>query len=340
MAKNIIQKILKRKKLLLILIIVLVLGGYYIGKKFFPSKNGFEEAKIEKGTVQEELILTGEIKADENAKLSFLTSGELDYLGVTEGQEVEKGDILARLNATVLYQAYLSAEADLRHYDASRAKTYDDVQGHESDESFEQIETRTIAESNRDKAYRAYVAAQENLSNATLRSPFDGIVSSITYPFTGINTSLMETQVEVINPKTIYFDVSADQTEVTQLNVGQKVNMILDSFSEKEIEGEVNYIGYTPKSGEQGTVYEVKGKISSDIDVQKIRIGMTGDAKFLVSEKSDVLYVPPEYVNSDVKGKYLNLGKINNKKYIEVGLEGEDRVEIIGDVKEGDTVFD
>jgi len=67
---------------------------------------------------------------------------------------------------------------------------------------------------------------------------------------------------------------------------------------------------------------------------------MGGDAKFVLSEKEGVLYVPPEFVNSDVNGKYVNLDKGNNKRYVEVGIEGEDRVEIIGDVKEGDVVYD
>jgi len=67
---------------------------------------------------------------------------------------------------------------------------------------------------------------------------------------------------------------------------------------------------------------------------------MTGDARFALSEKSDVLYVPPQFINSDKNGKYLRLGRKNNKVYIETGIEGEERVEVIGDTKEGDIVYD
>ncbi len=339
--KGLFQIILRRKKLVFVLIVLGAVGFFVLSKYVFPSKEGFEEARVERGMVREELVLSGEVKADEHAKLSFLTSGELDYVGVTEGLEVKKGDVLARLNTTVLYQTYLSAEADLRRYDTSRDKTYDDVQGHAKDESYTQKETRTIAETNRDKAYRAYVAAQQNLSNATLKAPFDGIITSITHPFTGVNTSLTESQIEIVNTSTIYFEVSADQSEVNKISKGQKVAIVLDSFSGEEHEGVVEYIGLTPKAGEAGAVYKVKVKFTSLEDLtSKFRIGMTGDAKFILSQVDDVLFVPSNFVNSDSKGTYVHLGKTNNKAYIEKGLEGEERTEIKKGVEEGDRVYD
>lgn len=338
--KEILLKILKRKRLVAFIVILIIAAFFLTRKYIFPPKNGVEVTKVERGLVREELILSGEIVAEEHARLSFLTSGNLDYVGVTEGQEVEKGYVLARLDTTILYQTYLSSEADLRRFDASRDKTYDDIQGHTKDETFAQIETRTIAETNRDKAYRAYVAAQENLANATLRAPFDGIVSAITHPYTGVNTSLTESQIEIVNPDTIYFAVSADQTEVTDLTEGQKVNVVLDSFPSDEIGGEIVYISYTPNIGDVGTVYVVKVKLVDAIDIAKIRIGMSGDAKFVISENADVLYVPPKFVKTDVKGKYIKKASKNNKVYVEIGLEGEDRVEIRGDIKAGDTLYD
>ena len=67
---------------------------------------------------------------------------------------------------------------------------------------------------------------------------------------------------------------------------------------------------------------------------------MTGDAKFILSQNEDVLFVPTRFINSDLNGRFVNLGKTNNKVYIETGLEGEERTEVKGDIKEGDTVYD
>jgi hypothetical protein len=67
---------------------------------------------------------------------------------------------------------------------------------------------------------------------------------------------------------------------------------------------------------------------------------MSGDAKFVLSKKENVFYAPPKFINSDSKGKYVNVGNAKNKVYIEVGIEGEERVEIIGDFKEGQVLYD
>lgn len=91
--KNFLKSLRKRKGILIVFIILFLVGFYLIRRFVFPLRNGFEEAKVKRGIVRDELILSGVVKAEERASFSFLTSGELDYLGVIEGQEVKKGDV-------------------------------------------------------------------------------------------------------------------------------------------------------------------------------------------------------------------------------------------------------
>lgn len=337
---SLIKGLLKRKKLLVVILVII--GGILVWR-YYAQRNGndVDTTEVKRGTVREELIFSGSIQAGEHARLPFLSSGELDWVGVSEGDEVKRGQVLARLNTTNLYHTLQSAEADLRRYQATLDRVYDEVEGHDEDESLEQREDRTVAEANKDKAYRAYAIAQKNLANVSLKAPFDGIVSSITNPFTGIGTLYSESQIEIVNPETVYFDVSADQSEVVDLFEGQKVNVVLDSFPDEEFEGEIIFISLAPLGGESGAVYKVKvGFKNGGFNLSKSRIGMTGDAKFVLSQKEDVLYLPPKFVNSDAKGKFVNKGRKNNKVYVEVGVEGEERIEIKGDIEEGDVVFD
>ena len=76
------------------------------------------------------------------------------------------------------------------------------------------------------------------------------------------------------------------------------------------------------------------------MEEENLKMGMRGDAGFILSKKENVLYVPPKFINSDPKGKYVNKGKSNNKTYVEVGVESEQRVEIISGLKEGDVLYD
>jgi len=67
---------------------------------------------------------------------------------------------------------------------------------------------------------------------------------------------------------------------------------------------------------------------------------MTGDVRFSLEKRDDVLYAPSQFIKADRKGKYVNLGSIKNKVYIKTGLEGEEYTEIKEGVKEGDILYD
>ena len=335
--ERIFKRLLKRKKLLAVILVLIVVGIVVV--RNISKKDAVDTTEVKKGTVREELILSGEVKAVEHARLMFQTSGKISWVGVSEGDEVKKGQSLMSLDTTNLSQDLKIADANLRSTAAALNSVYDDLKDKKNSETFEEISERTTAEATKDAAVFSNIKAQHNLANATLYAPFTGIVTYIAYPFTGANVLLSETQVEVVNPDTIFFEVSADQSEVIDLFEGQKVTVILDSFQDKELVGEIGFISLVPNSGEVGTVYKIKVKFTEGLDKAKLRVGMSGDARFILSERNEVFYVPPQYIKTDSEGKYLMLGN-NKKAHVEVGLEGEDTVEIMGDIKEGDQVYD
>ncbi len=322
------------------LLIIIAVAGFFILKP--KNKTAVQTAQIGKGTVREELVLTGSVSAVKYAALTFPASGKIGWVGVAEGAKVKKGTAITSLDKTTLNSAYQQALSNYRNYQAIADQALDSVKGHDKDETFAQKATRTTAEVNRDNAYDAVTAAKYNLVNSTIYAPFDGIVSSLPYTSPGVNVSFTDVQVVIVDPSTIYFDVDADQNDVTKLKIGQSVVVVLDSYQDKELNGKITFISYTPKAGVTGTNYKVKVEFDQAVaDASSVRVGMTGDAKFTLSSKDNVLFVPADFVKSDTKGKYLKVGKENNKVYIETGLESEERIEILGDkVKEGETVFD
>lgn len=314
------------------------IGGWFYYQN--QNKEELEEATVSRGEVAEELILSGQVTADEHAQLSFPASGTIAWLTVTEGDEVYKGQPLAKLDTTLLNSTYQQALANLRAEEANLAQVYDEVKGNEKDETFEEKNTRVAAETAKDKAYEAVVAAQENLRKSTLYAPFAGIVTSVANPYQGVNVLATQPQIEIINPDTIHFVVFADQTEVLQIKEGEKVRIILDALPQKEIEGEVTYISYSLAPTEVSAVYEVKVKfLNLDSDFL-YRVGMTGDVYFTLQKKENVFYVPSGFLKSDDKGDYVLTNNGKDKVYVEVGLEGEERTEVTGDLEEGILIYD
>lgn len=319
-------------------LVVIVVVGFLI---FRSQGNGEtpKEAMVERGTVEETLVLTGEVKATDYASLGFNTSGTVSWVGVKVGDAVKKGQALMKLDTTVLNSAFQVAQANLRAAEANLAQVHDEVKGNDSDETFEEKNTRTAAETAKDKAYEAYIAAQKDLRNATLISPFDGVVAILNSEVPGVNITVATPQVVVVNPDTIYFEVTADQTEVSTFKVGDKAKVVLEAFENDVLAGSITSISLAPDTTESGTVYPIRIKLDNP-EAGKYRIAMTGDASFVINKKEDALYVPEGFVKSDKDGDYVLINAGKDKKYIEVGLEGSDRTEIIGDISEDTTVFD
>lgn len=308
---------------------------------FFVLKpKNSKSTTIVRGDVVEKIILSGEIKALEHAHLTFPASGEITWLGIKEGDLVKKGQLLATLDTSSLKTAEIAAYNTWLSADATAKRAEDSVKDHDKDESYTQKETRVNAQAARDAAYFNWQQASRNLKNAYLKAPFAGIVTQVNKPYTGINTTYTESQIEVLNPQTIYFSVAADQTETKNLRVNQEVEIILDTYSDEIVKGKITSIALTPETGAASIVYEVKMSFDQ-IDFDKYRIGMTGDVTLVVAESKDTLSIPPQFIQKENGDRFVWTDPHKkNKTKVSVGVEGGDKSEIIGDVKEGQTVYD
>ena len=141
-----------RRRLIVLLIIIAAIIGWKIYSNQKAEKEA-ETATIKIGDVSEELILTGEIKADLHTQMRFPTSGKLGWIGVSEGDWVYKGQALASLNKTTLDAAYQQARSNLRKYDATVDRVHDDLKDKDETETFTEIETRVTAEASKDYYY-------------------------------------------------------------------------------------------------------------------------------------------------------------------------------------------
>lgn len=336
---NMLKNLLAKKWKLILFLVIILTGSLFF---YFKNKNTVvKTSTVQKGNLKEELVLSGEVLATNYAKLSFETSGKIVYVGVKEGDKISKGKLISKLDTTILNSSYQTTMSNLRIYDATAQNILDQVKDNSNDESFAQKDLRTTAEANKDKAYEAVIIAKKNLDGGSLYAPFNGIVTYLSHPFTGVYANMGAVEAEIIDPSTMYFNVLADQTEVLKLSKGQKVEIVLDSFDEKSYSGIVENISFTPKLGESGSVYSVKVLFSGmDLLASQFKISMTGDAKFITSEKDNVLYIQNNYIKQDKTGKYLKTDKNKAKIYVETGIESADFTEIIGEVKEGLVVYD
>ena len=338
---SVVKRINKKRLLLLLLVIFVV----YLVFSNYRSRNtvvvSTDTAKTQ--DISETINVSGRISAEKRADLNFLTSGEISSIDVQLGDEVKQGQILARINTTILYQAYLQAQDSLRSANATLERVYDDIQGHDDDESFAQREKRTSAETAKNVAYRSLVQAGQNLSNATLRSPFSGIVAYIADGLApGVFVAPGTPQVVIVDPETIIFEADVNETNIPKIYPGQKVNVKLDAYPEVNISGEVTRIGVTSvTTSTGGTAYKVQIRIPGDIG-DKFKLGMNGDAEFIIDEKSSVLSIPVSaLIEESVEEKYVWISDSGSAKKVQVetGISSFNDIQIIKGLEEGQTVI-
>ncbi|MFA6017251.1 MAG: efflux RND transporter periplasmic adaptor subunit [Patescibacteria group bacterium] len=336
-----------KKRWYLILIIILVAGFiFYKNSSAATAKNKVDSYTIKKEDLKEVLTLSGEIDAEEKVTLKFQTSGRLTWVGVKEGDYVKKYQTLASLDQRDIQNRltkYLNTFAVSRN---DFEQTIDDNWNLQYD----------LSESIRKEAERVLKNNQFSLENAVLDveyqhlsleyanlwTPIDGIVTHISSPFAGVNITPAGADFEVVNPKTLYFSVTAEQGDVINLKEGDVGDISFDAYPDQKFRATINYISFSPKTGETGTVYELRLKLDNQAEKLPLKLAMTGDVDFLIKQEKNVLSAPSSFIKKDSKGDYVYIGSPDKKvkKYVDISTEIDGKYIITNGLQEKDVIYD
>jgi RND family efflux transporter MFP subunit len=313
-------------------------GGFMLWKNAQASELRAKTHIVKKLDLTETLSLSGEIDAKEKADVKFQTSGLLTWVGVKEGDSVKKYQAIASLDKRELTNS-------LNQYmNLFLKERWDFEQGVDDNKDWK---TKGMTDAAREAVKRTLDKNQFDLNNAvlayeaknlatkfaTIYSPFEGIVTKVDVPQPGTNITPAGATFSIVNPSTLFFSATADQTEVPSIKENMSGKIVLDSFPDEEFEASVESIGFVPKEGESGTVYEIKINFDPGLSAEKIKMGMTGDVNFVLRENRDALAIPEAYVKKE-DGKFYVIKMVSGtKKRIEV-VEG-DTVEGMVEIKEG-----
>lgn len=108
------KKIFK-KKIIILFLLIFVLGGYF-GYKTIKSDEGetrYVLASAEKGTLIVSVSGSGQVSSLNEADIKAEISGEILNLYITNGDQVKKGGLIAKLDDTNLKKAVVSAQLAL-----------------------------------------------------------------------------------------------------------------------------------------------------------------------------------------------------------------------------------
>lgn len=323
-------------------VLTLVLVGLIVKFVFFPNNLSIVKIdRVKTGEITEVVSVTGSLKADNYANLTFQGGGRVSWVNVREGQKVKKGQGIAGLDTVILNASYQQALNNYRNYQAAADSVLDSLKDNSNDETFAQKATRTQAEVARDNAYDSLKAAEQNLRYATIFAPFDGVMAKVEPSFPGSNVTSLSASYVVVNPETIYFSGELSESDLPKVSEGQKVQVRLDAYPDEVFEGKLENIGvvaFTSSTG--GNAYSLRISLPKN-NLSKFRYGMEGDSDIILSKKENVLKVPfSSLINEDGK-EYVWIFEngLAKKKQVEVGAISIDEVEIKSGVTNGDSVI-
>ncbi|GAB4341599.1 MAG: efflux RND transporter periplasmic adaptor subunit [Calditrichia bacterium] len=307
----------------LIVITVVVLAALRSGDK--EKALAVNTEKVKRQVIVETVTATGRIQPKTQVKISADVGAKIVELAVKEGDWVEKGQLLCRLDQERFKAAVESAEANLRSYEANARLAKQNLVKAEKDyqrtlELFEkQLESQAVLDQvyaafqvekaryqsaleQVDQARAALKQARDDLSKTTIYAPMSGTISQLNKEVgeIALGSQFQEDVIMVVsNLSGMEALVDVDENDIVRVSVGDSARVEVDAFPEQVFHGVVSEIASSAKisgSGttEQKTDFEVKIAI---LDAGgKLRPGMTSSAEIITETHQNALAIPIQSV--------------------------------------------
>lgn len=303
--------------------------------------------------------------------------------------ELDKNDLLPKLNqaqaALTVYKAQIdSAEADYEKLKVDAVGPDLPFLKNDRDRAHDLFQQGLIASEKRDEAERTYALAlnkqrsaatalasaqaaiarakaeyteqaaavalaQQDLENATIVSPIDGVVLSRDSEVGGAVSSILTmgsgaTLIMTLGDLSeVYVKGKVDESDIGKVYLGQAARITVESFKDQTFNGHVTKISPLGTEKDNVTTFEVRVSISNDSG--KLRALMTANAEIILEEHKGVLSVPEGAIAYnkdkstavDIPDSVAKTGK--RRIPVKTGISNGARTEILAGLTPGQQVI-
>lgn len=185
----------------------------------------------------------------------------------------------------------------------------------------------------------AYDQALQDLENAKIVAPFDGVVTTVG-PVVGAQGG-GNTTIKLADNTQYHVDVLVDEAEIAQVKTGQQVKVTFDALTEVSTTGAVTRI--SPAGTVSNGVVNYTVRVDLDPVTATLRNDMTSSVSVIVGTHANVLAVPGGAIRSDTKGGYyVNVVQTDGTaKQVPVttGYTDGTLTEVAGEIQQGQQVY-
>ncbi|HHS14153.1 MAG TPA: efflux RND transporter periplasmic adaptor subunit [bacterium] len=313
----------------------------------------YRTVRVTRRDIYSSVLATGIIKPMVGAevRVGSRVSGVVKRLHADIGDEVQKGRIIAELDATELQARVDQARADVENARANYDYAELDLERQRTlfQKSLISQSDLDLAKTTRDINRARYEQARANLDYALVQLDYTRITAPISGVVASISTQEGETVaasfsaptfVNIIDLNRLEVWAYVDETDIGRISEGQKAGFTVDTYMDTDFEGEVTAI--YPKAVIQDNVvtYIVTIRIA-DFKGKILRPEMTTTVSIYLEAREGVLTLPRSAVQRGQRGYRVAVLENGRRieKEIQTGWSSNDYIEIIYGLQEGDEVI-
>ena len=191
-------------------------------------------------------------------------------------------------------------------------------------------------------AQKALKTFEKYAGTGVIKAECSGTVTSVPAYFSKVLNAFLSTDTDIatyMNSDAVTTSVSVAQDDISEIEVGDTVNISLSAYEGKTFHGKVTSIS-TTSSGTSTVSYPVVVTMTGD--VSSIYAGMSADVTFVTKEVKDVLYISNKAVETEGTKSYVtrkNSDASTTKTQVKTGFSDGHNVQIESGLSEGDTVL-
>lgn len=189
------------------------------------------------------------------------------------------------------------------------------------------------------KAQLALEEAERKLGDAKLIAPFDGRILTINIK-RGSQAQALQTVIVIAQMEELELTANLNATDLEQLSVNQPASIELRNRPEETLTGYIRTLPY-PYGGGSGTGSgsnneETVARIAIDQDIE-LALGELAEVTVILEERDNVLWLPPAAIRRFQGRRFVVVqeGDAQRRVDVRVGIESEDRIEIVEGLEEG-----
>lgn len=294
-----------------------------------------EVAKVEVQRLEDDSQAVGSLRARQGVVLKPEVSGRIQSLSFSDGQRVQKGQLLVQLDDTL-------QQAQLKQAEASASIARTNLQ-----RSRELAAQNFVSQSAVDQnaaalevALAQVSLAQAQLGRMKIQAPFDGItgirsVSVGDYVKDGADLVMIE------DVTSLWVDFRLPERYLSRLKTGQSVEVLLDALPDRKFKAQVDAID--AQLDTNGRSVLVRARMSNSDG--RLRGGMFARVRAVFDVREKGLVVPEEALvplgNRQVVFKIVDGpagGKIAQRTDVKIGMRVPGKAEILGGLSAGDMI--